>query len=128
MHPLRTIDAETQITLLATVRANRLAQVLKISNDLHRPMLKRFVIALLLTLVAVALIDRASLLIAPYSSHSGQQNDYETANYDNCTARKGVIIAGIEWLADLKPDVWTALATRTGRFIVANEPDYEYED
>jgi len=56
-------------------------------------------------------IDRASLIIAPCSEYGSAQNNDDGPNNNYCAARKGLIVAGIEWLADVKPEVWTALAT-----------------
>lgn len=74
-------------------------------------MLKRALPALALTLAALFLIDRASLLIAPCSEYSGQQRDQKSSNNDNCAVREGVIVAGIERSSETKPEIWTVLAT-----------------
>jgi hypothetical protein len=74
-------------------------------------MLTRWLIAILLTVSALVVIDRASLVIAPCSEYSGARNNHNGSDNKECTARKGLIIAGIEWLADVKPESWTALAT-----------------
>jgi hypothetical protein len=74
-------------------------------------MLIRWLIAILLTLLALAVIDRASLVVAPCSEYRGAQYDHNEAEQKECTAGEGIVIAGVEWLADLKPEVWTALAT-----------------
>jgi hypothetical protein len=50
------------------------------------------------------------LLVAPCEYGNTKNNEKSTSHYE-CTAREGVIIAGTEWLAELKPEVWTALAT-----------------
>jgi hypothetical protein len=58
-------------------------------------MLRRLAIALPLTVAALILIDRGSLLVSRCNS----------------VPREGIIIAAIEWLANLPPEAWTALAT-----------------
>jgi hypothetical protein len=61
--------------------------------------------------VALFLIDRASLLVAPCSEYGSSQGDQKATNDDNCAAREGIIVAGIKAIADIEPEVWTALAT-----------------
>jgi hypothetical protein len=68
-------------------------------------------IAAIVTAVALFLIDRLSLPFAPCSEHRTVQSDQETPNNDNCAVHEGLIIAGMERLAEIKPEVWTALAT-----------------
>jgi hypothetical protein len=72
-------------------------------------MLRRFLIGLLLTILSLLVIDRTSLLVAPCTEYSAQKHD-GTNKYE-CATREGIIVAGIEWLADLPPETWTALAT-----------------
>ena len=62
-------------------------------------------------LVGLALIDRASLLIAPCSSGGSGYSQQENPNDDDCATRQGIVIAGIEWLYGSKPEFWTAIAS-----------------
>jgi len=61
--------------------------------------------------IALLLVDRSSLLIAPCGSGGGGYSDQKNANDDNCAIREGIVVAGIEWLSDRAPETWTALAT-----------------
>lgn len=63
------------------------------------------------TIFALALIDRASLLIVPCGIGGGGYSDHKSPNDDDCAARQGSIVAGVEWLSDQQPEFWTALAT-----------------
>ncbi len=74
-------------------------------------MLKRVAIALAITLAALALIDRASLLIAPCSVGDSETGYQKSAEDDYCAVRDGIVIAGIKRLSDTSPEAWTALAT-----------------
>jgi hypothetical protein len=74
-------------------------------------MLKRIAIALAITVLTLALIDRASLFIAPCGAGGGGYSNQKTSDDDNCALREGIVIAGIEWLREKPPEVWTALAT-----------------
>jgi hypothetical protein len=71
----------------------------------------RWPIAILLTILALVVIDRASLVVAPCSEYSDARNNHDKADNKECAAREGIVIAGIKWLADIKPEIWTALAT-----------------
>jgi hypothetical protein len=73
-------------------------------------MLRRLAIAIPVAIAALIIIDRLSLLIAPCEVY-GQQYNAGTSYYYECAPREGIIIAGVEWLANLGPEVWTALAT-----------------
>jgi hypothetical protein len=74
-------------------------------------MLKRWIIAAFITALALILIDRASLPFAPCSERNSGQNNQKSADDDNCPVREGLIVAGMERLSEIPPDVWTALAT-----------------
>jgi hypothetical protein len=74
-------------------------------------MLGRWLIAILLTVLALVVIDRVSLVIAPCSEYSDARNNHDGSYNKECSAREGLIIAGIKWLADIKSESWTALAT-----------------
>lgn len=74
-------------------------------------MLKRIAIALLITILALALIDRASLFVAPCGPGGGSYSDQKGYEKDDCATHEGIIVAGIEWLFDSPPEIWTALAS-----------------
>jgi hypothetical protein len=74
-------------------------------------MLKRIMIALAITIAALAFIDRVSLLVAPCGPGGGAYSDQKSPNDDNCATREGIVIAGIEWLREQTPEFWTVLAT-----------------
>ncbi len=76
-------------------------------------MLKRIVLALAIFVVALALIDRFSLLVAPCGPGGGGYSDQKSANDDNCATREGIIVSGIEWLREQPPEFWTAIASFT---------------
>ena len=74
-------------------------------------MLKRIAVALAMTIVALVLIDRASLVIPPCGPGGGGYSDQKRSDDDNCALREGIIVAGIERLREYPPEVWTALAS-----------------
>jgi hypothetical protein len=74
------------------------------------------VAAVVIMILAVTLIDRASLLIAPCSTGGGGYSDQKSTNDDNCAIREGIIIAGFEWLTERSPETWTALSSPLSRF------------
>src|SRR5690242_11147579 len=71
----------------------------------------RLVAVLITVIVALVLIDRASLLIAPCGTGGGGYSDQKNPNDDNCSVREGIVITGIEWLSDRSPETWTAIAS-----------------
>src|SRR5438094_736226 len=75
-------------------------------------MLRRTAIWSLGALAALLLIDRASLFLPPCSFYpTDNQANNKSADNDYCAAREGIIIAGVETLYSLKPEVLTALGT-----------------
>ena len=71
----------------------------------------RLVAVVITVIVALVLVDRASLLVAPCGVGGGGYSDQKNPNDDNCAVREGIIIAGIEWLSDRSPETWTAIAS-----------------
>jgi hypothetical protein len=86
----------------------------------------RLAVAVAAVVFALLLIDRASLLIAPCGIGGSGYSEHKSPNDDNCAIREGIVVAGIEWLSDRPPEVWTALATIavalfTGTLWLSNE-------
>ena len=75
-------------------------------------MLKRFLIALPLVLLALVLIDRASLVSAPCITAVGNQaNERDNGKEERCTKREGIVVAGLETLKDIPAEWFTAFAS-----------------
>lgn len=74
-------------------------------------MLKRIAIALAMTILVLALIDRASLIVAPCGPGAGAYSNQKGYEDDNCATREGIVVAGVEWLRQQPPDFWTALSS-----------------
>jgi hypothetical protein len=74
-------------------------------------MLRRIAIALAITIAALALIDRASLIVAPCGPGGGGYSDQKGYEDDNCATREGIVVAGIEWLRQQPPEVWAAISS-----------------
>jgi hypothetical protein len=72
-------------------------------------MSRRVAVTALLLLVALFVIDRVSRFLPPcvfvlYGSGHASDQEY-------CAERKGLVVAGLEVLNEIKPEIWTALAT-----------------
>jgi hypothetical protein len=63
------------------------------------------------TFLALALIDRASLLIAPCGPGGGGYSDQKRSNDDNCASREGIVVSGVEWLTEETPESWAAFTS-----------------
>jgi hypothetical protein len=74
-------------------------------------MLRTIAKAFAITLVALFLIDRASLLVAPCGPGGGGYSDHKGYEKDDCATHEGIIVAGVEWLFDSPPEIWTAFAS-----------------
>jgi hypothetical protein len=76
-------------------------------------MLRRAFIATGCALLALILIDRASLFLPPcFAEFTTYKSSHEESKHDDyCTERKGIIVAGVKTLYSLPPEIWTALAT-----------------
>lgn len=75
-------------------------------------MLKRFLIALPLVLLALVLIDRASLVSAPCITAVGNQaNERDNGKEERCTKREGIVVAGLETPKDIPAEWFTAFAS-----------------
>jgi hypothetical protein len=80
-------------------------------------MSKRIALFCAIFLVALFVIDRASMFAPPCFPFRFHVLDSSKQNYDNrsnqeyCAEREGIIVAGLSVIYDAKPEVWTALAT-----------------
>jgi hypothetical protein len=74
-------------------------------------MLKRIAIAFVVTFLALALIDRASLFVQPCGIGGGGYSEKGNPGDDDCAIRQAIVLAGFEWLREQPPEFWTALAT-----------------
>jgi hypothetical protein len=73
--------------------------------------MKRLLIAVMVVFAVLAIVDRASQFLPPCMLYPSEQNYNDPATQYYCATREGIIIAGVEFLYDLKPEVWTALFT-----------------
>jgi hypothetical protein len=74
-------------------------------------MLKRIAIVVAIGIAALAVIDRASLIFAPCGPGGGGYSEQKSYEQDDCAVHEGIVVAGVEWLFDRPPEVWTAIAS-----------------
>jgi hypothetical protein len=78
-------------------------------------MLTRVLVAIAITAIALFAIDWASSIIPcvidyPRPTQSEQTKEKQS-NEKPCTYSGGIVVAGLKFIRDMKPDEWTAAAT-----------------